>query len=86
MPPGDVGEGVGERSRDGACRRAEPVVRAAVVQVLREDDQPRAAGGRLRGKGRGAIDVGIDVVCRVELHEGDRQAHCRIVAATDRRP
>ena len=84
MPARDVDKGVGEGPRDGSGRRAEPVVRCSILQVLREDDEPRTARSRLLSKRHGALDVGIDLVGRVELHEGDGQAHGRIVAAAEK--
>ena len=75
----DIRECIGERPGYRSCGRAEAVVVAPVVKVLRQDDQSSAARGGLGREGGGAIDVRLDVTGRIELDEGDGQPNGGIV-------
>ena len=80
----DVGEGVGRGTGDRTRRPAPPVGRAAVLDVLGENDEV-APDGCLACERHGVGDVGVDVVPRLELDEGDPQrAHAPDGTRVDR--
>ena len=79
VPAGDRDERVRVLAGDRPCRGAIAVVAAAVLEVFGQGDQAGSAGRRLCRKIGGPGDVRVDVTGRVELDEGDRQAHPAIV-------
>jgi hypothetical protein len=78
---GDLAERLGEWTGDRPGGSAKAVVAAAVLEVLGQDDKSGTAGRGLGGELRGAPDVGIDVVGRIELDEGCGEPHGGIVRA-----
>ena len=84
--PCDRGERLRVLAGDRTSRGAEPVVVAAVLEVLGEGDQARAGRGGFGRQIGGAADVRGHVIGGIELDQRDGELHPPILATRQRIP